>query len=61
MYQSYPLGHIPTINKENVGTFLAVVGQMVPQVAQINVGLRDVFSRQLYGPKIDEGVVFVVI
>ena len=34
--------------KKNVGTLSAVVGQMFPPVPQINVGRRDVFSRQAY-------------
>ena len=42
-----------TIRERNVGTLSAVVGQMFPQVPQINVGRRNVFSRQAYGPNIE--------
>ena len=41
------------IREKNVGTFSAVVGQMFPPLPQINVGRRDVFSRQAHGPNIE--------
>ena len=34
-------------------TLMAVVDQMFPPFLQINVGRRDVFSHQAYGPNIE--------
>ena len=45
--------NINAIREKNVGTLSAVVGQMFHPIPQINVGRRDVFSRQAYAPNIE--------